>query len=333
MQRFAWLFVALLLGGCSIYPLPEDYIVSSSGKPYTSDRLAATVRCQTRDAIRAVIRRNIAAVPETDIVYQRMSRDDMLAWLDSNPANYRTLRWDRFEPKLSKPFEFYKDTNISYDFTIDTTEMNSVGLNVTLLKALNAGSDTIGLLAKNDRTREANRHFRAFDTFDSLARLMTEEACKNEPETPNYLFPTAGRLRINTLIDSFLVTNSWENLAGEKADYTTAQMTDTLTFTTKSTGNFDPSTTTTSVVGRFVPSSAGLNVDNYRQDLHTIIILISLPPTKNGIPQFDEYGRILLASKAGVRASASAGLDRQRDVNTQNALIRLGTGVGRLNVQ
>ncbi|SDI55682.1 MULTISPECIES: hypothetical protein [Bradyrhizobium] len=332
MQRFAWLLIVLILGGCSIYPLPEDYLPSNTDQPYTSDRIAATIRCQTRDAIRAVIRRNIAAVPASYIVYQRMARDEMLAWLDSNSANYRALKWPLFAPELRKPFEFYKDTNISYDFTIDSTEMNTLGLNITLLKALNAGTDTIGLLAKNDRTREASRHFRVFDTFDSLARLMKEEACQNQPQAPNYLFPTAGLLRINTLVDSFLVANQWENLAGDKTDYTTAQMTDTLTFTTKSTGNFDPSTTTNSVVGRFVPSSAGLNVDNFRQDLHTIIILVSLPPTKNGIPQFDEYGRILAPGKAGVRAAASEGLDRQREINTQNALTRLGTGVGRLNV-
>src|SRR5262249_35669890 len=106
----------------------------------------------------------------------------------------------------------------------------------------------------------------------------------------------------------------------------------TLTFTTKSTGNFDPSTTANISAGKFVPSSAGLNVDNFRQDLHTIIILVSLPPTKSGLPQFDEFGRILPPGKAGARAAAAAGLDRQRDINTQNALTRLGTGVGRINV-
>ncbi len=330
MQRFAVFFIALVLSGCSIYPLPEDYARSSDGQPYDGVRIAAAIRCQTRDAIRAVIRLNIAKA-KSQFVYQHKTGDEMLDWLQSDPQNYHKIKWDLFAPELSAPFNFYKDTSISYDFTIDTTEMNTVGLNVTLLKALNAGSDTIGLLAKNDRTRDASRHFRIFDTFDSLARLMTEDACTNQPQAPNYLFPAEGLLRINTLVDSFLLANQWENLTGDKTDYTTAEMTDTLTFTTKSTGNFDPSTTATSAVGKFVPSAAGLNVDNYRQELHTIIILISLPPTKKGLPQFDAYGRILAPTKTGARMAADAGLDRQRDVNTQNALTRLGTGVGRLN--
>jgi hypothetical protein len=240
------------------------------------------------------------------------------------------LKWENFAPELRAPFIFYKDTLVSYDFTIDTTEMNTAGLNVTLLKKLTGGTDNIGLVAKNDRTREVKRHFRSFDTFDSLVRLMREDSCDALPQQANYLFPAAGLLKINSLIDAFLLTNQWENLAGDAKEYTTAQMTDTLTFTTKSTGNFDPSTTHDPVVGKFVPSSASLNLDNSRQDLHTIIILVSLPPNKDGLPQFDEFGRILPPGTPRTRAAASAALDRQRDYNTQDALTRLGTGVGRI---
>jgi len=331
MQRFALFFLALILSGCSIYPLPEDYARTPDGQPYDSVRIAATIRCQTRDAIRAAIRLNISKA-KSHYVYQHMTSDEMLDWLQRDSQNYHKIRWDLFAPELSAPFNFYKDTSISYDFTINTSEMNTVGLNVTLLKALHAGSDNFGLLAKNDRTREANRHFRVFDTFDSLARLMPEDACTNQPQAPNYLFPAEGLLRINTLVDSFLLANQWENLAGDKTDYTTAEMIDTLTFTTKSTGNFDPSTTATSTVGKFVPSAAGLNVDNFRQDLHTIIILISLPPTKNGLPQFDSFGRILPPTKAGARLAADTGLDRQRGVNTQNSIINIGNKVGPLTI-
>ena len=105
-------------------------------------------------------------------------------------------------------------------------------------------------------------------------------------------------------------------------------MTDTLTFTTKFTGNVDPSTTANPVTGKFIPSSATLNIDHARQDLHTIIILLRLPPTTKGLPQFDEYGQIS-PSYVGQKAAAAAALDRQREYDTQDALIRLGTGIGR----
>jgi hypothetical protein len=325
MQRFAWiamLGLGISIAGCSIYPLSEDVM------PFDSTRIAALIRCQTRDAIREAIIRNIEAA-RSPFVYGRRTRDEFLDWLRQNPDNFRSLKWENFAPELRAPFNFYKDTSVSYDFTIDTTEMNTAGLNVTLLKKLTGGTDSIGLVAKNDRSREVKRHFRSFDTFDSLVRLMHPNACLAVPQQANFLFPTAGLLKINSLIDSFLLTNTWENLAGDAKDYTTAQMTDTLTFTTKSTGNFDPSTTHDPIVGRFVPSSASLNLDNSRQDLHTIIILVSLPPDKKGLPQFDEFGRILPPGQPATRAAASVALDRQREYNTQDALTRLGTGIGR----
>ena len=317
------LVLGISIGGCSIYPLPEDVM------PFDSDKIAAIVRCQTRDAIRQVILRNVAAA-KSPIVYGRTTREELVTWLQENPENFRSLKWEKFAPELKNPFLFYKDTSVSYDFSIDSTEMNTAGVNLTLLRKLTGGTDNVGLVAKNDRTREVKRHFRSFDTFDSLARLMREDACYDMPQQINPVFPTAGLLRINSLIDSFLLANQWGNLAGDDKSYTTAQMTDTITFTTKSTGNFDPSTTADPVVGRFVPSSVSLTIDNSRQDLHTIIILISLPPDKKGLPQFDEYGRILPPGKTGQRAAASATLDRQKDYNTQDALTRLGTGVGRI---
>lgn len=315
--------VASLTAGCSIYPLPEDLM------PFDSDKIAIVVRCQTRDAIRQAILRNIAAA-SGPVVYDKRTKDELLAWLDSDPENFRRLKWERFTPELRDPFLFYKDTSVSFDFTIDSTESNTAGVNLTLLRKLSAGTNNVGLLAKNDRVRDVKRHFRSFDTFDSLARLMREDSCANMPTQINPVYPTAGLLRINSLVDSFLLANQWGNLAGDAQAYTTAQMSDTLTFTTKWTGNITPSTTANPVVDSWVPTSASLNIDNSRQDLHTIIILVSLPPDNKGLPQFDEFGRILPPGKAGARAAASSALDRQKSYNTEDALTRLGTGIGRM---
>jgi hypothetical protein len=311
------------LGGCSIYPLAEDVVV------YNSDRIAALIRCQTRDAIWQAIVRTIEASNDP-ITYDGMAKAETVAWLKGNSRNFRRLDWKKFSPELRDVFLFYKDTSVSFDFTIDSTEMNVAGVNLTLLKKLSAGSDNIGLVAKNDRTREVKRHFRSFDTFDSLARLMSEEACANMPTRANPIYPTAGLLRINSLVDSFLIANQWGNLAGDKEDYTTAQMSDTLTFTTKWIGNINPSTASDPVIGRWIATSASLNIDNSRQDLHTIIILLSLPVDKKALPEFDEFGRILPPGKARVRAAASTALDRQRSLNVEDALIKLGTGTGRI---
>ena len=66
------------IGGCSIYPLPEDVI------PFNSERIAALVRCQTRDAIRQAVVDNIEKA-EQPIVYGKQTKDELLAWLRENP--------------------------------------------------------------------------------------------------------------------------------------------------------------------------------------------------------------------------------------------------------
>ncbi|WP_271554895.1 hypothetical protein [Bradyrhizobium sp. CCBAU 45394] len=325
MPAIRWALFSLLslaTGGCSIYPLPED----TTG--FASEDIATIIRCQTRDAIREEIVANIAAA-KSPFVYQRMTKDQLIETLRASPEYFRSLNWNDFAKELRDPFLFYKDTSISYDFTIDSTEVNGNGIDLTLLKSFSSGTDKIGVTAKNDRTREVKRHFRVYDSFDSLARLSTEGMCDIVPKQINAIYPAAGLLKIRSLVHSFLVQNQLGNLAGENSDYTTAQMTDTITFTTKFTGNVDPSTQLNPVAGKFVPSNLAANFDNSRQDMHTIIILIRLPPNKSGLPRFDEIGRITLAPKEASKAAASEALDRQREFNTQDALVRLGTGIGR----
>jgi hypothetical protein len=238
--------------------------------PYRSDEIAALIRCQIRGALRNVALRNVAAA-RSPIVYEHRTREDVLAGLQEDPDRFRQLRWEGFVPELRDPFLFKRDTAVSYDFTVDTTEMNSAGLSLTFLRKLTDGTSSLGLTAKNDRTHEVTRHFRSYDTFDRLVRSMRPDACYNILRYPNVLYPSNGLLRIDSLVNAFFVTNQWENLVDLKwEDLGTAQMTDTLTFTTKSTGNVDPSSTADGVLNTVVPSAVNFNFDNIRQDLHTI---------------------------------------------------------------
>jgi hypothetical protein len=320
--------LAISVGACAIYPLPEDVM------HFDSNQITSIIRCQTRDAIRRIIIEMIE--PSKDqVIYERALGDrltgiEMVTWLREKPERFRSIRWEKFNPNLREQFLYYKDTSVSYDFSIDTTEANTAGVNLTILNKLFAGTDNIGIVARNDRTREVKRHFRVYDSFDSLARLMREEVCQGMPEDINGLYPSTGLIRIYSLVKGFLEANQWNNLAGDDANYTTGQMTDTITFTTKFTGNVDPSTTLDPVRGKFVPTSVSANFDNTRQDLHTILILIRLPPSKKGLPRFDEYGRITLSAPENQRATAATALDKQRDYNTQDALTRLGTGIGQI---
>src|SRR5689334_24591187 len=175
---------------------------------FDSNQITSIVRCQTRDAIRRIVLELIEPSGQT-VVYvsargERLTGEEMVAWLRENPERFRSLQWERFSPNLRANLLYYKDTSVSYDFSIDGTEANSAGVNVTLLNKLFAGTDNIGVVARNDRTREVKRHFRVFDTFDSLSRLMREEVCANVPQNINELYPSTGLIRIYSLVKGFL---------------------------------------------------------------------------------------------------------------------------------
>lgn len=310
-----------MLAACSIYPLPEDAI------GFNSEAISIVVRCQARDSIRQLIVDNVAQM--SGVVYNGMNSSQMIDWLNADNNNFRTIDWDKFTPFLRNNFKFYKDTMISYDFTIDTTETNGNGFDLSLMKNFTRGLNKVGIVAKNDRSREVKRHFRLYDTFEGLAIKLPEKYCYDVPTQKNYLYPSAGLLRIGSLINQFVRQNDIGNL-GQDKDYKTAEMTDTITFSTKFTGNFDPTFQVNAIHRTYVPSQLSVNVDNSRQDLHTIIVSILLPSDRKTLPQTDEFGRII-SEQQGRQAEAANSLNRARDFNQQDAIIKLGTDFSRLS--
>ncbi|MDF0495327.1 hypothetical protein [Bradyrhizobium yuanmingense] len=257
-----------------------------------------------------------------------MSGYQAAAWFEEAPDRFFNLDWELFTPPLARLFKFYSNVTVSYDFSIDSSEMNGTGLDLTLLKKLTSGSDSLGIVVKSDRTRQVTRHFRVFDSFDTVTRKLSADFCRDVPRYVNALFPSTGLLRIGSLVKNFTIENQTGNLGGEKDDFTTAQMADTMVFTTKSVGNFAPSFNRDVVTGAVLPSTVKLNSDNYRQDVHTIIILLQLPVDPSKLPKFDETGRLISASDAR-KLTKNLALDREIEFRTQQRIQEIATTLQR----
>ncbi|MEA2875572.1 MAG: hypothetical protein QOF14_768 [Hyphomicrobiales bacterium] len=322
-RRLCLITVVASLGGCSIYPQPDD--VTS----FESENIATIIRCQTRDAIRAEIIRQLDASGDKR-VYGALTGTQAATWFAENPDRFLDLTWTAFVPNLARLFAFYADVTVSYDFSIDSSEMNGAGVDLTFLKKLSGGSNSLGIVAKNDRTRQVTRHFRVFDSFDTLARKMSNRYCAGVPRQINAIYPSTGLLRIGSLVRNFVVQNQVGNLGGEKDDFTTAQMADTMVFTTKFTGNFSPQFNRDGVTNVVIPSSIKVNSDNYRQDIHTIIILLQLPVDPSKLPKFDDSGR-LVAAKDARKALKNMALDKEVDYRTQQKVQEISTTLQRVN--
>ncbi|UVK54843.1 hypothetical protein DBIPINDM_001309 [Mesorhizobium sp. AR02] len=328
MMKPGIILALALASGCSVYPLPEDVMA------YSSRDIATQVRCEAGYSVQQEIIATIRQLRST-VVYNGLTGSEEADLLDSDRSQFQTLKWSRFEPRLAKLFDFYKDTSVSYDFTLDGTEQNDLGLQAGVLGKFTKQTDTLAFKFGNTRTREVKRHYRIFDNFESLSIGMPKEFCehfnrvdltsklpdKSFTKDSNYAFPSTGMLKIRTLIHDFLLQNETGNLSNsDPKSWTTADMNDTITFTTKSVGNVDPSAAITPAVHGFSLASIGLNGDNYRQDVHTIIIDVSLPGDKTGLPVFDESGRLISKKdKAAARvAQASQNLDKARVNNFQD---------------
>jgi len=259
------------------------------------------------------------------------------AWLTGNRENFYAIDLKKIEPRQERDaFIFYKDILISYDFSLDGTLQSDAGLSASVLGEFTSRTDTIGIDIGSTRTRKGKRQFRVFDTFESLAIKTPEGLCRNfNAVTPksklpdksytsrtNRLFPSTGALRMHNLIDDFLVQNQTGNLGGEEDDWKTAHMTETLTFTTKTKGDLSPSAKFDADGAGWSLAKLDLTSKNYREDIHTIIIDLSLSSEPSTIVT-DKFGRLALPET--LIETGNRNLDRAKEDNFRDDFRRLST--------
>ncbi|MBM2711055.1 hypothetical protein JQK88_07295 [Mesorhizobium caraganae] len=319
----------VLLAGCSIYPLPDDIM------GYSSRDIATQIRCETRYALQQQLIGMLTS-DDDNVSYDGKVGSVAAAAFDADRTLFHGLSWEKFKWKghedLSKTLAGLGVTMVSYDFTLDGTENNTLGFSGTVLGDFKPRKHNLGFDVGNDRTREVSRHYRVYDTFNSLVIGMTENFCHNfnkfdkNSKLPDksfttkehYLYPSTGMLRIESLVHDFIGQTIEGNLGSDPkaGSWKQPNMTDTITLTTKVSGNLDPTSTYSPLNPGWDVISLGLKADNYRTDKHTIIIDLSLPPDKTGQPVFDEFGRLIdPKSAAAARKQADSNLDRTEQRN------------------
>jgi dihydroxyacetone kinase DhaKLM complex PTS-EIIA-like component DhaM len=147
----------------------------------------------------------------------------------------------------------------------------------------------------------------------------------------NWRYPIAGDTNIYDLVTNFFNLNQSGNLYGtkDKDKDLAPTIADTIQFTTKTQANADPLLILNRVGSKFLPTDLTLNLDNYRQDLHKVIIAISLPPDKGGFTsaKLIAAGSRISGGTEGSRALGATELDRQQSIATSNAVQQIGQAV------
>jgi hypothetical protein len=275
----------LLLVGCAIRPLPQDF----SGVPTTV--IVKQIRCETQKAI----------------------KDLAIGWLtsDDNFANGRVDAVSRqigfdfdegrrpiqhFSPRLfhgrvREVVALFYETGVASNFDLEMTEQNNLGAEINLLKPFIDSNRTLGIKAKADRSRKNGRMFTITDTFESLIRLpdtycngATIGLAYNHVVGPNYIYPITGQIGINGFIRDFINLTLFENLgAPDTKSGTPPTIVDALEFNTVVSGSLAPKVTFSPVGTNLQVANASLLAEATRIDLHKITMGLAL--AKKGAPR------------------------------------------------
>lgn len=310
--------------GCSIYPLPEDY----SGA--TGVEITNLTRCQIGDGVKERIISLLESKKfKNQLAYETKTGGQFAAWLKEEPERFRTMNWTSLKGDVRYAMNFYKNTAVSIDYSLEGSENNKIGVDGSLLRLLRKGSNTFGFSVSNDRTRTMKSQWRSFDTFASLM-LRPKTDCEKAPKVANLLYPSAGLTKVATIVERFTALNEEQN-AASKENVGLASLSDTITYTTKTGGNFKPTFKLPGSTNDLIATEIAPSIDMSRQDTHVITVLVQ---QTDGLPKvrFDAGGRITdLTAAQARRLDAEAGLDRVQARNAEDSLRQISQGILRLS--
>jgi len=267
LRAFVSSLFALGVAGCSIHPLPDDVT------RLATRQIVHHIRCEARSAIKQAI-----------IDYLRKAGlTDFMNRLETNqfPFQELDLHLAELPAKVRANIVKYERAAITYDFTFDITEQNTIAAEVDFVNLLSHGTFTMPSKGTNDLQRQTVRLFRVNDRFGELIQL---NSCTEDGSPENLLYPVSGTIGLAEMIETFVDLNEYQRLTGAKDTDTVPTMTDTFNFQTTISGSVAPQVTLTPLNHLFHVSGASLTASALRKDIHKVIVAMSLPPLKNSAP-------------------------------------------------
>lgn len=281
---------ALGFAGCSIHPLPDDVT------RLATRQIVHHIRCEARTAIKRAI-----------VDYLRKAElTDFMNRLETNQLPLDELDRHLYElpPKVHANIVKYERAAITYDFTFDITEQNTVAAEVDFVNLLSHGIFNMPSRGTNDLQRQTVRLFRVNDTFGELIQFPSSR-CTEDGSPENLIYPVSGSIGLGEMIETFVDLNEYQKLTGAKDTDTVPTMTDTFNFQTTISGSVAPQVTLIPLNHLFHVSGASLTASALRKDIHKVIVAMSLPPLKKPQPAPAVTGFLGIGPGPAQRAATS----------------------------
>jgi hypothetical protein len=208
---------------------------------------------------------------------------------------------------------FFWNTGIAYNFSLDMTEVNNLDTQVDFVRPLTRSTTTLGLKGGIDRQRENTRTFTITDDFKGLITLKPHDYCDQHLASgANVIYPIAGRIGIEPFIQEFVNIALFANL-GIAEGGSAPTMVDTLQFQTVLSGSAIPKVVFSPVGRNFQLADASLTAEVSRTDVHTLTMGLSIvaATTSQAAPRSNAlFGRLLTASGGGTKRAAADAVDQ-----------------------
>jgi hypothetical protein len=268
---------ALLLSGCAIHPVPEDVT------GVDTYHIVRQIRCETREAAAEFVIKELRrlATEGGDRIAQRIVAD-----YDDNPETISNFSPDVFRgPEYAQVRNLYNviyTAGVAYTFNLTMTEDNNLGASVNFLGPWPASTFTLGLAGNADWQRANQRQFTITDTLGTLLTKMGtpirgERYCDGQLKGPNYVYPIAGRIGVDKMVQTFFELVLLANLsAADKG--TPPNMADQLTFTTLVDLTATPKVVFSPIKSGFQPSDASATGVARRTDVHKVAVGLAVEP-------------------------------------------------------
>jgi hypothetical protein len=311
--KIIFLFLcAVLVASCAIRPLPEQ----TAG--LTTFNIVKQVRCETREAAFNVL---VKGVANNDIFGEQAQA--VAEGFRDHPELMHEFKPALFTGRARDFVDYFWNTGVAYNFSLDMTETNDFGANVSFIRALTDSTTTLGLGGSVDRLRENKRTFTITDDFKGLLNLKPRNYCDGHLAAgENLIYPITGRIGVELFVREFVRVALFTNLKEDK-DYNGAPtMVDTLLFNTFVSGSASPRVVFSPVGRAFQLADASFTAAASRRDLHTLTMGLSvLDPTPGPAVSGGRrlFGRLLTSRGGGTRQTAAEAVDQEL---TRQALSR-----------
>lgn len=268
VSRLAFaLSAGLLVGACSIHPLPEDTT------RHTTIEIVQKIRCEARDAL-----------DQITVELMRESRDPLtisianeieagrLTAVEAFERNYKRL--DRNIVELANLFT---TSAVGFGFTFTMTENDDVDGAANFRLPTPASVFTLGFDGWKKLKRSNARKFNMATTFFDLHGEVKREDCVQiSAKSGNFVYPISGQIGLSEVFRTFMRLHLIKGLSIAEVKTDTDRFSDTLTFTTDVKAGVHPKITLTpGPLRSFRLSDVSVNVNVGRIDEHKVIVSLA----------------------------------------------------------